>query len=49
MTPPLDPRRAGEWWEWECDRCGALHESAGRPAEDERACLFCEEENHADQ
>ena len=23
MTPPLDPRRAGEWWEWECDRCGA--------------------------
>lgn len=41
MTTPLDPRRAGEWWEWECDRCGAHHESHEAPLDGD-GCLWCD-------
>lgn len=41
MTPPQDPRRAGEWWEWECDRCGAAHESH-EPRQDDEGCMWCD-------
>lgn len=48
MTPPIDPRRAGEWWEWECRDCEAVMRAGFLPAEEERKCLFCPREESGD-
>lgn len=41
MTLPAVPADCPDWWTWECERCGALHESH-EPRQDDEGCLWCD-------